>query len=33
MMTGDGKLTPNSSTDWSRFGAPASRVGDELDLS
>ena len=27
MMTGDGSLEPNNSTDWSRFGAPASSFG------
>jgi hypothetical protein len=27
MMTGDGSRMPNSSTDWSRFGAPASSFG------
>ena len=27
MITGEGNRAPNSSTDWSRFGAPASRVG------
>ena len=27
MMTGEGSLKPNSSTDWSRFGAPASSFG------
>ncbi len=30
MMMGEGSLSPNSSTDWSRVGAPASTVGHEL---